>query len=187
MVHMEQNSYKTRIINELVKGENHIRGLAKLLWTNHMTVKRRLDELISGNVVDFKKEGRNKVFFIKKSAEARESVFIAEKQKVIDLLKRHGDLRVLIDAVQSNKSVSMAVIFGSYVKGNEKKESDIDVYIDTDNRKLREEIRMIDSRLSVKIGKYDKSSLLIKEIEKNHVIIKGVELFYEKNKFFEQT
>ena len=38
----------------------------------------------------------------------------------------------------------------------------------------------IDSRLSVKIGRYDKESLLIKEIQKSHIVIKGVEEYYEK-------
>ncbi|MEK6853976.1 MAG: hypothetical protein AABX60_01455, partial [Nanoarchaeota archaeon] len=64
------------------------------------------------------------------------------------------------------------------------KESDIDVYIDTVDRETRDEISDIDTKLSVKIGRYDTQSLLIKEIEKNHVIIKGVEEYYEKSKFF---
>ena len=45
--------------------------------------------------------------------------------------------------------------------------------------------KKINSRLSIKIGKYNKDNLLIKEIEKNHVIIKGVEIFYEKYKIFD--
>ena len=44
---------------------------------------------------------------------------------------------------------------------------------------------MTDTKLSIKIGKYDKSNLLIKEILKNHIIIIGVERYYEKNRFFE--
>ena len=47
------------------------------------------------------------------------------------------------------------------------------------------DLEIFDSKLSIKIGKYDKKSLLIKEIEKNHIIIKGVEEFYEKTNFFE--
>ena len=39
--------------------------------------------------------------------------------------------------------------------------------------------------LSVKLGKFDNSSFLIKEIIKSHVVLKGVEDFYEKTKFFE--
>jgi hypothetical protein len=44
-------------------------------------------------------------------------------------------------------------------------------------RNLKE---LLNSRMSVKIGEYDRSNPLIKEIEKKHVIIKGVEPFYEK-------
>ena len=49
---------------------------------------------------------------------------------------------------------------------------------------LKKEIELIDSRLSVKIGRYDRENLLIKEIESNHIILKGIEQFYEKNRFF---
>ena len=61
----------------------------------------------------------------------------------------------------------------------------MDIYIDTKNSRLKDDIELIDSKISVKIGDYNKDSLLIKEIEKNHVIIKGVEIYYEKNKFFD--
>jgi len=35
------------------------------------------------------------------------------------------------------------------------------------------------------MGRYDKENLLIKEIESNHIIIKGIEKFYKKNRFFD--
>jgi hypothetical protein len=66
-----------------------------------------------------------------------------------------------------------------------KKDSDIDIYIDTKDSKIKEDIEHIDSKINVKIGNYNKDSTLIKEIEKNHVIIKGIEEYYEKSKFFE--
>jgi len=50
---------------------------------------------------------------------------------------------------------------------------------------LKINIESIDSKISVKIGKYNKDSILIKEIEKSHIIIKGVEIFYEKDKLFD--
>jgi len=46
-------------------------------------------------------------------------------------------------------------------------------------------VESIHSRIKVKFGDFDLSSNLIKEIIKNHVILKGVEEFYEKTKFFE--
>lgn len=83
-----------------------------------------------------------------------------------------------------HKKIDLAILFGSYVKGIAHKDSDIDIYIDTRNNKLKEEVELIDSKISVKIGSYNQESILIKEIEKNHMIIKGVERYYEKNKFF---
>ena len=66
-----------------------------------------------------------------------------------------------------------------------KKDSDIDVYIEAKDQKLKREIELINSKINIQIGKYDKDNLLIKEIERNHVILKGAEEFYECNKFFD--
>ena len=103
------------------------------------------------------------------------------------ILKKHPPLRQIIEKIQVNNKIKLAIIFGSYAKGLAKKTSDVDVYIETQNLGLKKELEMKDSMLSIKIGKYNKSSLLIKEIEKNHVIIKGVEKFYEKSGFFENN
>ena len=80
----------------------------------------------------------------------------------------------------------MIILFGSYAKGIAKKESEIDIYIETTNNSIKERIKSINSRINVKIGKFDANSLLIKEIIKNHVILRRVEQFYEKSRFFEQ-
>lgn len=185
MLHMEQKDYKLEIVNRLLNNEDHIRELAKKLSTNHMTILRRIKELEKENVVDYKEEGKNKVYFLKKTIEAKSYVFKTESYKLLKLLEKYPRLRNIIEKIQKDRKIKLAILFGSYAKGIAKQDSDIDIYIETQNRKLKQEIQMIDSRLSIKIGKYDKSSLLIKEIEKNHVIIRGVEEYYEKNKFFE--
>jgi predicted nucleotidyltransferase len=90
-----------------------------------------------------------------------------------------------IKNIQQNKKIGLAVLFGSYARGKANKNSDIDIFIETKDRKLKQELELLNSRLSVKIGEYDRSSPLIKEIEKNHVILKGVEPFYEKIGFLQ--
>jgi len=182
---MEQKEYKLEIVEELLKNENHIRGIAKKLNTNHMTIVRKAKELAKENVVDYKEEGKNKTYFLKKTVEAKNYVFSAENYKLNKLLKKYPTLRHIVEKIQKNKKIKLAVLFGSYAKGISKPDSDIDIYIDTEDKKIKEEVILIDSRLSIKIGKYNKASLLIKEMEKNHVIIKGVEQYYDKNKFFE--
>jgi predicted nucleotidyltransferase len=180
---MSQNNYK--IIEALLKSENHIRGLAKLLNTSQTTIARKAQELHENNVVDFKQEGKNKVVFLKKSLEAKQHAYNVETQKLLETLKKYPHLRRIIELIKKNEKISLAILFGSYAKNTAKKDSDIDIYLDTTDSKLKEEVELIDSKISVKIGKYDKDSLLIKEIEKNHVIIKGIEIYYEKNKFFD--
>ncbi len=182
---MELKEYKYEIVNELLNNENHIRGIAKKLNVNHMTIVRKIKTLAKENVVDYKEEGKNKTYFLKKTIEAKNYVFSTENYKLNKLLKKYPTLRGIIEKIQKNKKIKLAVLFGSYAKGISKPESDIDVYIDTVDKKVKDDVSLIDLRLSIKIGKYSKSNLLIKEIEKNHVIIKGVEQYYDKNKFFE--
>ena len=185
MFHMEQKDYKLEIINELIGKTWHIRALAKKLKTNHTSTLRKLHELRNENVLDYKKEGKNKIYFLKKTSEAKSYVFMAENYKVKQVLRDHIHLRKIIEKIQKDKKIKLAILFGSYAKDIAKKTSDIDIYIETIDRRIKRDLEVVDSKLSIKIGKYDKNNLLIKEIEKNHIIIKGVEIFYERYKFFE--
>lgn len=182
---MSQKDYKLEIIGLLLKEKRHIRSMAQELRTNQMMVARKVKDLIKANVVDFKLEGKNKVVFLKKTTEAKSYVFITESYFLIKTIKKYPQLRKIIDLIQKNKKIKTALLFGSYTKGLAKDNSDIDIYVDSDNIQLKKEISLIDSKLMVKIGKYNKNNNLIKEIDKNHVIIKGVENYYEKNKFFD--
>jgi len=75
---MAQKDYIMEIIRELRKGNNHIRGLAKRLKTNQTTIARKIKELRSFKVVDFKQEGKNKVYALKRTVEAKEYVYLSE-------------------------------------------------------------------------------------------------------------
>jgi len=182
MLHMEQILYN--IILNLIKKDSHLRQIAKDLHVNHMTVKRALDTLVKENVLDVREEGRNNVFSIKKTLEARNFVLMAEIYRLNRFIVKHPELKQnLKDLKKIHRGIF--IIFGSYAKGVETSKSDIDLYIDTQDYKLKESAKAINKKFSVKIGGYNKDSLLIKEIEKSHVIVRGVEEFYEKNKFFD--
>ena len=182
---MEQKDYKLEIIDSLLKDENHVRGLGKKLSINPMTVSRKMEELMRENAVDFKEEGKNKKYFLKKNLESRNYILKAEIYKLTKLLEKYSKLKKIIEKIQNEKSIKLAVLFGSYAKGTANSNSDVDVYMESNNKNLKKELEMINSKLSVKLGKYDRKSLLIREIEKNHIIIKGVELYYERNQFFD--
>lgn len=181
---MSQKDYKAEIVLSLHKNSNHIRSLAKTLKTNQMMISRKVKELSDNNVVDYRQEGRNKVYFVKKTLEAQEETFISEHYALQKSLKKYPILRNIIQSIKTNKKIKLAILFGSYAKGLAHKRSDIDIYIETKSKELKKEIKQLNSKLSVKIGRYNKQNLLMREIEKNHIIIKGVEAYYEKNKFF---
>lgn len=180
-----KDDIELELILLLIRGKNHLRGIAKQLNESHSTVLRKLNKLAEENVLDFKKEGKNKVFFIRKNLQAKNYVFNAERYKLIKLLKRYPELNVIIDDLLKRCEEKLVVLFGSYAKFTVSQGSDIDIYVETRSRKSKEELESINSKIQVKIGSFDMESNLIKEIIKNHIILKGVEEFYEKTKFFE--
>ena len=189
MIHMVQNknNLELEIILVLLKNKSHLREIARTLNESHSTILRKINELVKENVLDYKKEGKNKVFFIKNNLKAKNYVYSAEIHKLNSLLRKHPELSIIFEDIKRNFSKGMIILFGSYAKGIPKKDSDIDIYLETNDDGLKNKIKAINSKLSIKIGKFDTKSLLIKEIIKNHIIIKGLEDFYERVEFFKEA
>jgi predicted nucleotidyltransferase len=149
---------ETNISNEIIlsifDSDSHARSLARKLNTNHMTIINKLRELINANIVDFKQ------------------------------MKMYPRLRKIIEDILKNPKIKLAILFGSYAKGLAHEDSDIDVFVETKSRILKRNLENIDSRLSIKIGTFNRLNPLIREIEKNHIIIKGIEIYHEKTKSF---
>ena len=82
--------------------------------------------------------------------------------------------------IQKDRKIKFACLFGSYSKGNETKKSDVDIYIEISDLNLKKEYSKLDSKFSIKIGKWDKNNLLIKEIISNCILIKGGDIYYER-------
>ncbi len=177
---MEQKDYKLEIVNVLSKGKNHLRGISNLIGINHMMVVRKIISLEKENVVDFVAEGRNKIYFLRDSVEAREYFLMAENYKLVKFLLKHPFLREVVSKLQKDKKIKFACFFGSYAKSSETRRSDVDIYLDVDKLEIKKEYSKLDSKFSIKIGKWNKDNLLIKELIDNHVLIKGGEIYYEK-------
>ena len=151
-MYQRRNNIEFELILSLLKKDNHARGLSKLLKYPHATISRKLNRLLKENVLDFRREGKNKVFFIKNTLQARKYVFMAEHYKFLKLLKRYPELEAVFEDILKTTKERLVVLFGSYAK--------------------------------FVAGLFNINSKLIKEIIKNHVIVRGVEVFYEKTGFF---
>jgi len=168
------------IIALLLKEERHVRSIAQELDASHATTARKLQWLKKEGVVDARIVGKNKVFFLKENATAKTYVAQAELHKKAKLLRTHPELGVIFDDILKRTDAPLIVLFGSYAKGLAKRESDIDIYLETTSRKVKKNVEDVHSRIAVKIGPFDTRSPLIREIIKNHVILRGVEAFHEK-------
>jgi len=182
-----KNNLELEIILVLIKNKSHLREIARILNESHSTILRKVNELLKENILDYKKEGKNKVFFIKNNLKAKNYIYSSEIYKLNKLLKKYPELSVIFEDIKKNFSKGMIILFGSYAKEISKTDSDIDVYLETEDNILKNKVKEINSRLSIKTGKFDVKSLLIKEIIKNHVIIRGLEDFYERTDLFKEA
>ncbi|PIN95448.1 hypothetical protein COU56_01575, partial [Candidatus Pacearchaeota archaeon CG10_big_fil_rev_8_21_14_0_10_31_9] len=175
-----KNSIEAEIVLVLLRNKSHLREIARTLNESHSTILRKINELLKENVLDYKKEGKNKIFFIKNNLKSKNYIYSAEIHKLNSLLKKHPELSIILEDIKKDFSKGMIILFGSYAKGIPRKDSDIDIYLETNDNNIKNSVKDINSKLSIKIGKFDTKSLLIKEIIKNHIIIRGLEDFYER-------
>ena len=176
----KRNNVELDILELLLKSDNHVRGIAKKLDESHSTILRKLNNLKKENVIDSRKEGKNKIFYLKKNLISRSYILTTELHKLAKLLRKHPELSVIFEEILQKSDEKLIILFGSYAKGLEKKDSDIDIYIETKSRNVKKVIEDIYSKINVKIGTFDTKSPLIKEIIKEHIILRGIEVFYDK-------
>jgi predicted nucleotidyltransferase len=180
----KRDNIELEIIIVLLREEMHLRAIAKTLSESHSTISRKLNKLLKENILDYKREGKNKIFFIKNNLKAKNYVFSAERYKLIKLLNIYPELNIIIDDILREYNKTRIILFGSYAKFKANKDSDIDIYVETKKKDIKERLESLHSRINIKIGTFDKTDPLIKEIIRNHVILKDVEGFYERV-FFE--
>jgi predicted nucleotidyltransferase len=175
MKHMFQKRNDMEIVLGLLKGESHLRGLFKSIGIPLATLKRSADTLVDANILDVRRMGKNRIFSLKKSLEAREYVLLAEHYKVLKAIDKYPKLIQIIEEARNNCK-GMIILFGSHANFTAKKDSDVDLYC------LGGKV----NGASVKTGEFKLDSLLVKEIIRNHLLIRGVEEYYERIRFFEK-
>lgn len=173
------NNLTLEIILVLLSGNSHLREIARTIKKPHSTVLRVMNDLAKKRIIDYTLEGKNKKFFITNNLLSKNYIYSAEIYKLSKLIEHNPELGIIFDNIKKN-STGMVILFGSYAKGKQRPESDIDIYIETREKSIQQKIKTLHSKVNVKIGPFDQESLLIKEIIKTHVIIRGVEEFYER-------
>lgn len=173
-------NYKYEIMLLLMKKQVHGREIAKELNTSLTRIQAKLKELRELNILDYQAQGKNHTYFIKKNLSSKSLIINAENYKLTKLLTKHPELEPIFEDILKITKNELVLLFGSYAKFKENKNSDMDIYIETTNKTIKEEAEEIYSKINIKIGDFKKENLLIKEIIKDHIIIRGSELYYER-------
>lgn len=167
---------KENIIIALDKPK-HIRQIAAELKLVPSTVLRILKKMQKSNIVDSFQDGRNTKYFLKDTPEAKINQYISEYFRLENVIK-NPLIRRIYNELLSLTNNELIVLFGSYANETHNKNSDVDVYIETNDSNLVRKLSGISSRLSIKSGILRKDSELAREIVNNHIIIQNVERFY---------
>ena len=126
MVHMVQNknNIEFEIVLVLIKNRAYLREIARTINESHSTVLRKINELVRENILDYKKEGRNKTFFIKDNLKAKNYIYSAEIYKLSKFLKKHPEMSIIfediipfymIKAKYRNYNVYRVITYSSFV------------------------------------------------------------------------
>jgi len=185
MEHMFQKRIDYEIILKLINKDSHLRALSKELDIPITTLFRKMNPLVDANVLVAKSEGRNKVFSLRDSVEAKSMVFISEHYKFLKLIHEYPVLKLIFRDVLKESTSDVIILFGSYAKFNANEHSDIDIFILSMDKSEKKKIEMVNTKIKVNISsELNEENLLVQEIVKDHVIIKGVEKYYEKKRIF---
>lgn len=162
--------------------EYYIREVQKILNISPRTAQLILDDLEKKAVLESKMRGKIKAYVLKKGILAKEYLLFTERYKRISFLENNVLIRAIVEKIVPFMK-GMIAIFGSYAKGVQKEDSDLDIVVvgSYNVQKVKEISKLFGVEISVKVyslGIFKKrlrTDILLKEICENHIIIKGIE------------
>ena len=166
--------------------------LAKKTKIPQQTASRHLNKLVEFNLINYTKEGKNKLFYFDLERQATKTMLnLIENKKSLRFQSKVKEIAVIIEELLKN--CESLIVFGSYASGNFKKESDLDIVILGKNK--RGELDKIKQKQIIQINEhyvsyneFDKilhsRNPLALEIMKNHILFgdvsKIVDIFWRR-------
>ncbi|MBU1112230.1 MAG: nucleotidyltransferase domain-containing protein [Nanoarchaeota archaeon] len=168
----------------------HVREIARLLNANHRTISLALQELEKKQIMISNTIGKNKEYKLNiNNISTREYIRLSEIIKHLQLIEKHPFLKKFMKNFDfSNTPI---LLFGSYAKGIEKKDSDIDLVIFTDvklktgtEKRIKEFFDTYNKKVQIqKANRNDfekglrEKDPLILEITEKHIIVNNCAFF----------
>jgi len=157
--------------------------IAKKKKLNQKTTANYLSKLETEHILKSKTQGKNKLYFLNLDNKEIVKNYILAVEHIITLefYKKNLVIKEISEKINEHINGS-AVIFGSYAKGMQKKDSDLDILIIGEcNEKEIEKIgKTYNLEINLKIYSKFEKDILTKEAMKNHIFIKNSELIIQE-------
>lgn len=156
--------------------------IAKKLKMNQKTTSNILNSLEKENVVKYATEGKNKYYFLNRlNPKILDIIKIIEIERKNVFVEKHQNQSEIFSLLEK-RATGILVIFGSYANFTNNSKSDLDVF----SLGKISEVKDLEERFNLKINivkssreKFNKTDIFIKEIIRNHIMLRGVEDFIE--------
>jgi uncharacterized protein len=166
------------------KVEYYIREVEKLLKISSRTALLTLNDLEKRQILESTTRGKIRLFKIQPSLITKEYFSLCEVYKRIHFFEKNQLVREIMEKLIPHVE-GITVIFGSYAKGLQKEDSDLDILVVGTHDKKR--IREIEKTygISINIKQYPTNifkkelhkDTLLKEVVANHIVISGIDDF----------
>ena len=154
--------------------------IAKKKNLNQKTVSNYLNKLEKEHILKSKIQGKNKLYFLNlDNKEIIKNFIIAvEHLRTINFYKKNILIKEITGKIQPNIK-GIAVIFGSYAKNTQKKDSDLDILLigKCNEKEINKISKIYKIEINLKIYPRLEQDILTKEVIKDHIIIRNVEQF----------
>jgi len=172
----------TKIFEEFLREySSNLTGslIAKKKKLNQKTTANHLQSLEKEGILKSKIQGKNKNYFLNLENKeiVKNYILAVEHLRTVEFYKKNLIIKEISEKINEHITGS-ALIFGSYAKNSQKKNSDLDILvIGKCNEKEIEKIgKTYNLEINLKIYPKFESDLLIKEAIKNHIFIKNFDL-----------
>lgn len=161
----------------------HASGIAKELKLNQKTVSNYLNKLQKQGMLATTTQGRNKLFYFQRF-NIKPLLLNIETQKNLKFMRKH----IKIENILKQLNLKKAIIFGSYAKGTQHKDSDLDIFLvgDYDEDKVREVEKTYNIEIQIHLTSeknfkkaLKQKAVLVGEVIADHIMIGNYEYFTE--------
>ena len=162
----------------------HMRAMAKLLDTSHMTLLPHLKHLEELKILQTETVGKNKQYTLNKDNLLTKYYLITTEELVtIDFLKKTFLIKKLAEHLNNIDIPNPLILFGSYAKGYDREESDIDLFsigkiTENQQTNIKKFEATFGEKINIKAATAENfeaglrtGDILIKEVVANHIVI----------------